>query len=94
MKNFILILSTGLLLALSLISRSQDIGLLIAEVSQDSLVRTVRELSGEDPVVINGVTELIECRSNTVDGGVGNELAADYIKERMIKYGESSDRPF
>jgi hypothetical protein len=95
MKTMKLILCTCLILAYSLISRSQDVSSLIAQVNQDTIVRTVRELSGEDPVIINGETELIRSRSNTIDRGVGNDLAADYIKERLTKYGlEVVDQSF
>jgi hypothetical protein len=75
-----------LLTALNLISRSQDISQIIAETNPDSLVNTVRVLTGEDSVYVSGEKVLIKSRANSSPGG-GNDLAADYIKARYIRYG-------
>ena len=42
------------------IAESQNIQTFINEVSQDSLIKTVRELSGEDSVIINGTKTIIK----------------------------------
>jgi len=56
---------------------------LINEVNIDSLEIFVREFTGEDPVIINGSPELIDHRVNSW----GNELAADYLKQRLESFG-------
>lgn len=50
--------------------------------SLDSLVQTVRELSGEDSVVINGTKTLIIER----ESAEGRRMAADYIEQRLRNY--------
>ena len=57
---------------------SQTITDLINEVNQDTLVKVVREFSGEDATVVNGnpVTILNRNESN-------NDVAANYIKEKL-----------
>jgi hypothetical protein len=56
---------------------------LVNQTNLDSLVYSVRVLSGEDPVIVGGTTVLIRDRSSNVD----NNLAADYIKQKLISYG-------
>ena len=82
MKHFLL---SCLLIAVSLISRGQDIGQIIAETNLDSLVKTVRILTGEDSTYVNGTKILIKTRSNYYSED-GNALASDYIKGRLLKY--------
>jgi acetylornithine deacetylase/succinyl-diaminopimelate desuccinylase-like protein len=82
MRQFLL---SCLLIAVSLISRGQDIGELIAETSLDSLVKTVRALTGEDSTYVNGTKILIKTRSNYYSED-GNASASDYIKGRLLKY--------
>ncbi len=67
---------------LSTNSFCQDVSSFIEEVSLDSIEKTVRELSGEDSVLINGSKFLILQRGEDED----NELAADYIKQRLESY--------
>ncbi len=50
---------------------------IINAVNQDSLIQQLRNLSGEDAVVINGEETFIEHRVSNW----GNVLAADYIFE-------------
>ncbi len=61
----------------------QDIDNLMQEVNLDSLVCTVRELSGEDSVLVNDSLVLISNRESYW----GNDIAADYISQRMRSYG-------
>ena len=82
MKHFLL---SCLLIAVSQISRGQDIGQIIAETNLDSLVKTVRVLTGEDSTYVNGTKILIKTRSNYYSED-GNALASDYIKGRLLKY--------
>jgi hypothetical protein len=60
---------------------------LINEVKQDSLVSFVRILSGEDSVYINGQKEIIEQRVYN-----SNDLAADYLVEKMASFGLSPEK--
>lgn len=66
---------------------SQEYNVLVDEIIQktslDSLVNTVRELSGEDSTIINGEKTRIVHRVNKI----GNELAGVYLKERLEGYG-------
>ena len=55
----------------------------ILQVSIDSLVRNVRDLSGEDSTLVGGVKTIITDRINET----GNDIAADYIFERLNSYG-------
>lgn len=55
----------------------------INAVNLDSLVYQLRNLSGEDPVVINGETTFIEHRVSNW----GNSLAASYLYQEMGKLG-------
>lgn len=64
-------------------SYAQDVGSFIMEVRLDSIVKTVRELSGEDSVVVNNNKVLIRNRGDVTD----NSLAAEYIKQRLQNYG-------
>ena len=61
---------------------SQNADTYIAETKLDSLVKTVRELTGEDATVINGSTTKLTNRNNAT----GKKLATDYIKKRFEKY--------
>lgn len=56
---------------------------IIEQVNIDSLVKTVRELSGEDSALIDGDMERIKHRVSRW----GNNLAAAYIKQRFEEYG-------
>ncbi len=60
----------------------QNIGSIIAEFNQDSLIKTVRDLSGEDSVVINGTKTIIKYRA----AYLGFNLTENYLKERLAKY--------
>lgn len=55
----------------------------INQISLDSLVSYVRILTGEDSVKINDSTTIITHRISDF----GNDLAAEYIKNKMIGYG-------
>jgi len=56
---------------------------IINEVNLDSLIYQLRNLSGEDPVVIGGETTTIEHRVSNW----GNNLAAQYIFETLEGFG-------
>ena len=57
----------------------------INQVNQDSLIHTVSQFSGEDSCIVNGTQVLIKHRVSTR----GNNLAADYLAERLRGYGLS-----
>jgi hypothetical protein len=61
---------------------AQNTGSFIAQFSSDSLVKTVRELSGEDSVIINGTKTIIKTRA----AYVGINLTEDYLKARLNGY--------
>ncbi|PLX11875.1 MAG: hypothetical protein C0598_07150 [Marinilabiliales bacterium] len=60
-----------------------DVEDIINDVNLDSLTYYLRNLSGEDPVVVNGQTTTIEHRVSNW----GNDLAAEYIYETMQGFG-------
>jgi hypothetical protein len=60
----------------------QNISSIISLFNQDSLIKTVRELSGEDSVVINGTKTLIKYRA----AYLGFSLTENYLIERLTKY--------
>lgn len=62
---------------------AQTTNSLVSEVALDSLVKTVREFSGEDSTVINDSTVRIVHRVSNK----GNNLAADYLVGRLKAYG-------
>ena len=52
-------------------------------MNADSLIYYLRNLSGEDPVMVNGVDTVIEHRVSNW----GNDLAADYLYETLQGFG-------
>ena len=70
-----------------LISFSQtynpDVGNIISEVNMDSLIYYLRNLSGEDSVVVSGENTRIEHRVSNW----GNNLAADYLSQTLEGFG-------
>ena len=80
--NFKNILPVFTLLFCFQIAESQNIQTFITEVSQDSLIKTVRELSGEDSVIINGTKTIIKYRA----AYLGFNLTENYLVERLTKY--------
>jgi len=60
-----------------------DVENIIDEVNQDTLIYFLRNLSGEDPVMVNGEQTYIEHRVSNW----GNELAADYLMETLQGFG-------
>lgn len=64
-------------------SFNQDVQDIIEEVNQDSLIFYLRNISGEDAVIINGASETIEHRVSNW----GNDLAADYIFQTLEEFG-------
>jgi len=57
---------------------------IINQANLDSLSKFVMELSGEVPVVINNQTDTIKSRHKNYPG---NNLAADYIEQKLESYG-------
>lgn len=57
-------------------------------VQQDSLIQQMRNLSGEDAVIINGESTYIEHRVSNW----GNNLAAEYIYETLNSYGLAAEK--
>ena len=80
MKKHLLLLLTH---CLFLSAFSQTTQSLVKEVSLDSLVKTVREFSGEDSATFNDTTVRIVHRVSRKN----NNLAADYLVHRLEAYG-------
>ena len=83
-KGLIVLLPVLLANAWSGSEETDLIGTTIAAVNIDSLMQTVRELSGETEVVIDGQRTLIASRYRTEPG---NALAARYLLQRLSRYG-------
>jgi hypothetical protein len=65
---------------------SDAVAEIIGEVSQDTLMRRVRELCGVDGVTYEGATLRITNRKDGF-GAEGNDLAADYLAAVLARYG-------
>jgi hypothetical protein len=65
---------------------SQNTGSFIAQFNSDSLVKTVRELSGEDSVIINGTKTIIKNRAAYIGSPLGTNLTEQYLKARLAGY--------
>ena len=79
---------TSILMCLSCITLNAQtphplISKLITDLETDSLLMHVNDLSGEKSCVVNGKTVTITHRISKN----GNDVAADYLKERMQSYG-------
>lgn len=92
MKTLIKIGSITLLLLFfsinNLKAQNPNIQAIINLINIDSLVKTVKEISGEVPVTIYGVTQTITNRSYSHPG---NELAFQYLKSRFLNIGYQVD---
>lgn len=66
---------------MSITMSAQTVSELMNMVSQDTLTKTIREFSGEDPTVVNGSTVTILNRQSS-----NNDLAADYLKEKLSAF--------
>lgn len=82
-KNYLL--SIFLFFSFPLFSQTYNhvIDSLIEQVNIFSLVKNVRELSGEDSTYVNGQKVLIKQRVSSMD----NDLAKNYLAERLNEYG-------
>jgi len=84
MKNFYI---TVLIILSGYVSVGQEytenVQTIISEISIDSLIYQLRNLSGEDSVTVNGELTIIEHRVSNL----GNDLAADYIFETLQGFG-------
>lgn len=61
---------------------SQNIASFFNQFNTDSLVKTVRELSGEDSVIVNGTKTIIKNRA----AYLGYNLTEEYLKARLAGY--------
>lgn len=84
MKRYLLFV---LLLLLGLNTYAQENGYvtqIISDVKIDSLMKTVKELSGNVPVMVGGTQYTIVSRYKN---SATNNVAANYIKQRLQNYG-------
>ena len=84
MKKLLLRILLPLLMLSSLFPQSPTVQQIVNSVNLDSLVYFVRELSGDVPTIINGSLQTILSRHK---GQPGNELAENYIKQKLELYG-------
>lgn len=82
MKRLIIVF--GLFFTLSY-ANCQEIDDLLSSVNLDSLISSVRFLSGEDSVFIAGTMTMIDERSSND----GRNLAAQYIRQKLLGYNLS-----
>ena len=74
-----------LFLSCTFISFGQSVSDLIDQVSKEGILQIVREFSGEVPTTVEGDTVTIAHRVSYWSDG--NDLAADYLKERLQSFG-------
>jgi hypothetical protein len=68
------------------------VGAAIQQVNLDSLILTVRQLSGDTTIVINGITDTIKSRFSFDQG---NEKTAQFLKHRLESFGlQGMEQPF
>lgn len=72
-----------LIMALPIISFGQTVNDILEQVDSSRTVQMVRELSGEDSTIVNDVPTIITHRVS----GLDNNLAAEYIKEKLTDLG-------
>lgn len=81
---------TVILLALCNYTHAQNLTIqsLLNDVRLDSLTNFIRQLSGEKPVVINGVIDTIKSRQHQQPG---NEKAFQFMKSEFTRFGYDVD---
>lgn len=86
MKKHLQVLNVFFLFIFTFSSFAQNstVQQIINSVKQDSLIYFVRELSGNVPTVVNGQNVTIVSRHKN---NAANELAKDYIKQKLQSYG-------
>ena len=68
----------------NLFPQSPVVQQILNSVNQDSIIKFVRELSGNIPTIINGTSQTILSRNKNQPG---NALAETYIKQKLQNYG-------
>ncbi len=61
---------------------------ILDSISLDSLIVSVNRLSGQTPVVVDGVSQVIQSRQHQK---TGNELAYKFLKSEFTRYGYQID---
>jgi hypothetical protein len=81
-----------LIITLSLISRPDDstIKQVVSNINNSNIDNIIKEISGEIPVIIDGIEYIIKNRSNFGSLSYLNPIAAKYIHQKLIEYGYSS----
>ena len=90
MKYFCLLLFTFFSFYSLGISQNYFINIenLISQVSNDSLEKYVKELSGESRISVNGKDTIIYTRDKDDNG---NQVAYEYLKNKLVSFGYSID---
>ena len=84
MKHKIVFFVFILIISSNLFPQSPVVQQILNSANQDSLVKFVRELSGNIPTIINGTSQTILSRNKFQPG---NALAETYIKQKLQSYG-------
>lgn len=85
MKNLFRSILISMLLSVGILAQSTpSVQSIINQVNIDSLMKYVKELSGVNPVIINGQSVTIASRHKN---NAGNDQAANYLMQKLSSYG-------
>jgi hypothetical protein len=84
MKRFLLVVTSILIIQSISFSQNPVIQSILNQTNVDSLIYFVRELSGDVQTIINGTPYTIVSRHKN---NASNDMAADYIKQKLNSYG-------
>ncbi len=83
LRRFVLILLVITLIPLSAYAQA-TVQNIVGQVNQDTLMKFIRQLSGVDPVTINGQPYTIVSRHKS---NASNDQAGNFIQETLTRYG-------
>ena len=83
-KSLLFFIISIFILQTNVLPQSPVVQQIINSVNQDSVIKFVRELSGNIPTIINGTSQTILSRHKLQPG---NALAETYIKQKLQNYG-------
>ena len=83
-KSLLFFIFSIFILQTNVLPQSTVVQQIINSVNQDSVIKFVRELSGNIPTIINGTSQTILSRHKLQPG---NALAETYIKQKLQNYG-------
>ena len=83
-KSLLFFIISIFILQTNVLPQSPVVQQILNSVNQDSVIKFVRELSGNIPTIINGTSQTILSRHKLQPG---NALAETYIKQKLQNYG-------